>query len=356
MSVQSEHDSVRHGAAQKLHYISSELVDDLSVFQWRRLAFWTMLVLLALSFYLRAFLHYAGQYIWLAAMNLPISAFTPTPYSVRLDYPTDNASAASEMLMVLIGPLFNLGLFVFLCAFAACWQYALSPFPDAGSRFLAAYGIMTVLDPLITLIIDAASANTTAGDAFKLSTYFSAQEGSAIPGAILTCFFDLFLFLLSAFVLYQYLLHIHMNGRMLDVFRRLHAPNAAFFAPDDLEVSVRNLRWILAQAKGWTGFHGAVRKIAVTSYVTLDHLDDRFESRTIHVAIYTQELAGQVRVRLLACIFVVPTAFSHQEQYAFSAASIIFALESHLRYLYSHFNFAAHPVSPVPATRQRLGD
>ncbi len=79
---------------------------------------------------------------------------------------------------------------------------------------------------------------------------------------------------------------------MLDVYHRLHGADSDFFVPEDFEVSVRNLRWILSQAKRWTGFHGGVRKVAVTSYVTKDHLDPNFEARTIHVAIYTQELNG----------------------------------------------------------------
>ncbi len=83
-----------------------------------------------------------------------------------------------------------------------------------------------------------------------------------------------------------------MNGRMLDVYHRLHGADADFFVPEDLEISLRNLRWILTQAKRWTGFHGSTRKIAVTSYVTKDHLDPSFEARTIHIAIYTQELSG----------------------------------------------------------------
>ena len=35
---------------------------------------------------------------------------------------------------------------------------------------------------------------------------------------------------------YYYLLHVHMGGRMLDLYRRLHSPASHFFIPHDYEV------------------------------------------------------------------------------------------------------------------------
>lgn len=85
-------------------------------------------------------------------------------------------------------------------------------FPVTGSRLIAAYGINVVLDPLLFLIVDAATSNYD-GDALKLYNYFNAQEGSGVPGVILTAFFDVILICFSSFLFYQYLLYIHMNGR-----------------------------------------------------------------------------------------------------------------------------------------------
>jgi hypothetical protein len=296
MSVFDEHFNVRDSAADKLFYMSSELTNELSVYNFRKLEFWLMWIFLVVSYYLRLLIHYTGEFIWLSVNNIPIIAFTPSYSSIVMSYPTDNVSATFEMMMVLIGPLFNMSLFVFMCIFALAWQNsAFDAFPDSGSRFIACFGIMTLFDALLVLIVDLSTGNSI-GDAFKLFTYFAANEGSGVPGVVLTVLFYTFLFCISAIGYYQYLLYIHMNGRILDVYRRLRAPHDSLFAPDDLELSVRNLRYVLAQAKRWTGLHGATRKIAVTTYITTDHLDAKFESRVIHVAIYTQELNGQVLV------------------------------------------------------------
>jgi len=88
---------------------------------------------------------------------------------------------------------------------------------------------------------------------------------------------------------------------MLDVYHRLHGDEGSFFVPDDMEISLRTLAWILTQAKRWTGFQGSTRKISVTSYVTKDHLDHSFEERTIHLALYTQDIYGKLHNFNLIC-------------------------------------------------------
>ena len=60
---------------------------------------------------------------------------------------------------------------------------------------------------------------------------------------------------------YVFLLHIHLNGRMLDSYRRINADDSAFFVPHDMEVSPAELQWIVAVAKAWRGPQGTQRKV-----------------------------------------------------------------------------------------------
>lgn len=54
---------------------------------------------------------------------------------------------------------------------------------------------------------------------------------------------------------------------MLDVYRRLHSPERAFFIPDDFEVSNQELSYIVKKAEQWRGFNGERRKVC--AYVLL---------------------------------------------------------------------------------------
>ena len=48
---------------------------------------------------------------------------------------------------------------------------------------------------------------------------------------------------------------------------RLHAPEADFFVPFDLEISNQELSFICSKAEQWRGEEGERRKVAVYDYV-----------------------------------------------------------------------------------------
>lgn len=67
--------------------------------------------------------------------------------------------------------------------------------------------------------------------------------------------------------LYMYFLKLHMNGRMLDIFHRLHGSEDDFFVPYDLELSNEELSYIVQKAEQWRGEEGERRKTTVYDYV-----------------------------------------------------------------------------------------
>ncbi len=62
------------------------------------------------------------------------------------------------------------------------------------------------------------------------------QEGSGVVGIVLTVLLFVVLVLVALFVLYTYLVKLHLDGRLLDLYRRLCAPESAFVIPHDMEV------------------------------------------------------------------------------------------------------------------------
>lgn len=53
----------------------------------------------------------------------------------------------------------------------------------------------------------------------------------------------------------------HNDGRMLDVFQRLTAKEGTYFIPQDLEVSIEELSYVVKKAEQWRGFDGERRKV-----------------------------------------------------------------------------------------------
>ena len=74
----------------------------------------------------------------------------------------------------------------------------------------------------------------------------------------------------TALILHQYLLHAHMNGRMLDVWRRLNAREDDFFVPHDLEVSAAELQHACMRARRYNGAGGARREVVVHDFHATD--------------------------------------------------------------------------------------
>lgn len=62
----------------------------------------------------------------------------------------------------------------------------------------------------------------------------------------------------------------HNDGRMLDIFQRLTAKEGSYFTPQDLEVSIEELSYIVKKAEQWRGFNGERRKVRwLESFISL---------------------------------------------------------------------------------------
>jgi hypothetical protein len=133
------------------------------------------------------------------------------------------------------------------------------------SKFFAAYGIAAVLDPLLVIIIDLIyhNYNCTAsspackvdytstecdcfnGDFLKLWYRMEREEGSGLTGLFITMLLYMGTIIIGCLMLYQYIVYVHRDGRILDQWRRLNGTDEEFFVPDDFEVSDEELKAII---------------------------------------------------------------------------------------------------------------
>ena len=124
------------------------------------------------------------------------------------------------------------------------------------------------------------------GDVLKLWNYFHRAEGNGVVGAFLTLFMYIGLEGLAIFMMYNYLIFIHMNGRLIDVYSRLTAPEERFFIPHDSEVSIRYLNWVCFKANNYRSLMGETMRTAITEYEARDPCNPEDVQFTTHVVIY----------------------------------------------------------------------
>uniref|UniRef100_A0A3P9JRI1 Orofacial cleft 1 candidate 1 n=1 Tax=Oryzias latipes TaxID=8090 RepID=A0A3P9JRI1_ORYLA len=272
-----------------------------------------IMLLLTLMWFVRLYLHYCSQWLYLQAIAVPVNKFCFHAHTVELVYQSSLLHTREELAMVMVGPLtLNAVTFLLVLIRWGC-QLIFGSLPSFMSKFIMAQGVWTVLDPLAVFAVDAVlghliySPDVPVGDAAKLYWHFYRADRSGAAGVFITLFLYAVHFLLSITILSIYLLRFHNDGRMLDVFQRLTAKEGKYFLPQDLELSNQELSYIVKKAEQWRGFNGERRKVAVYDYVwtTEDVLSSSGEEShmeapppppegetSTHVIIYTLYVSG----------------------------------------------------------------
>jgi hypothetical protein len=301
-------------AVRKLRFLKIEILSGLHPGKggWLTPEFWIQVLILVIALWLRIYLHYLGQYLFLRGMRVPVYELSPLPYAATLKYVPDVLPTEIEIGVVVLGPLsVSATLFVFMML-SGIAQTVLGHFPEVLSRFFSMFGIAAILDPLLILAVDgiagrfdcrsrypacavsyaAPDCTCSEGDAWKLAVRFRRDENSPIVGVILTVFIYIVIGMVAAFLLYSFLLHWHLDGRMTDHFRRIHGPEENFTLPHDLELSATELQWILEGSRRYRGPRGTTRKVAVCEYILTDPSHPSFREVSTHIIVYNQELDG----------------------------------------------------------------
>lgn len=299
--------------ARKMRYLQHELISDLRPSQFSSGEFGVQVGVLLVALWLRIYVHYMGQWLFLRFLRVPVYDFRPLPLRMVVKYVSSVLPTETEIGVTIMGQMTNIVFLIAMVGVAYASARVLGHFPEISSRFIAFYGLGTCLDAVLVMVVDVMSGNfncgadsscadvasplctCTEGDAFRLYFRFEADEGSGIVGGFLTAFLFAAMFMLSAFVLYLFLLHVHLDGRMLDVYRRLNGTESAFFVPHDFEISPEELQWIVTKSRRWRGAKGMHKRIAVCTYKLTDPLDPAFAEVTTHLVIYKAVSSGGSR-------------------------------------------------------------
>ncbi|XP_023661544.1 uncharacterized protein ofcc1 isoform X2 [Paramormyrops kingsleyae] len=283
------------------------LLSELGLSRWRCADLLLVIPPLALISFARLYLHYCSQWLFLQAIAVPVSTFQFHLYTVDLVYQNSLLRTHEELVVVLVGPLtLNAATLLLVLIRWGC-QLIFGSSPSFLSNFIMALGVWTVLDPLAVFAVDAVlgrlvySSGRPLADAAKLAWHFHRTQQSHTAGVLITLFLYAVLLVCSITILYIYFLRLHNDGRLMDVFHRLHSQEGSFFVPQDLEVTNQELSYIVKKAEQWRGFNGERRKVAVYDYVWTDDPSSTDPvggnvlvggETSTHVSIYTLHLSS----------------------------------------------------------------
>ena len=232
---------------KKVKYITDELFLDLKWRMRKTIQFQTSLIFIVFLFFLRQFTHYLGQYGACYAMQVPITKFDL--YWYRIEMIEAAWTFNQQAIIVAAGPIANLLLFLLAALSSGLIRKTIGSYPKYFYKVVSWTGLYAVLDPYIVLICDTVSQNYENGDFFKFYVWFKNSGDNGAVGVYLCVFMTSIITLITTYFWYRFMVGYYMNGRILDLYRRLSGNYKAFFVPMDHEVSMKYLQWVITRAK-----------------------------------------------------------------------------------------------------------
>ena len=208
--------------------------------------FWLCMILLLIALWVRIYIHYGGAYAFLRVAGISVTYHALKIYTMIIEYPVNKISV--ELGVILCGNLFNTGAFILLMLASRFFQFVKMRIPKIVAIFISSYGLAVMSDFLLIALIDIASLNTKA-EIMKLYNFYNNIDNSGIVGIFIILFLYFGLLIINAFLLYTYLLYIHMDGRIIDIYVRMTADDSQYYVPNDSEVSAQYLKTVLNKIK-----------------------------------------------------------------------------------------------------------
>lgn len=296
----------RQVAKSKLVFLSMELFGDLVPHQWGKFDSYVTIFIYIIAIWMRMYVHYIAQYLFLQGAGTPVYGFSNSIYQLEYKYMSSSISSSVEVGVVAIGPIFNILIFLMLGYLGGLFYKVAGNLPLSCSKFIASYGVATALDPVLIAVVDildhnyscstkdlhcqesytSSSCHCFEGDMIKLYNRMLKDEGSGITGIFITAIVYSATITITLLLLYEYIVYVHRDARVLDLYRRINAPAEEFFMPDDHEISGEELRSICAMAKKYRSLDGSTRQLQVTTHVDKTNNDIFNRKSTKHYAIY----------------------------------------------------------------------
>ncbi|XP_074253213.1 uncharacterized protein LOC101045670 [Saimiri boliviensis] len=250
-----------------LHFVLVSVSSELQLSQWQSQGFWYIIPLMVSLWFLRLYLHYLGQCLFLQAISAPVTRFHFSPHTIELCYPTSSLHIEEELAVVVVGPLMLNAILLLSVLIRWGCQLLFASCPDVLSKLIITMGLWTVLDPLAVFIVDTLlgwltdNEETPVADAVKLYWMFVRTMQPGILGVVITALLYIFLFIISSLILYVYCLRLHNDSWILDAFQCIHSEETKFFIPYDLEISNQELSFIVKRSEQWRRINGERRKV-----------------------------------------------------------------------------------------------
>jgi hypothetical protein len=258
----------------QVEYCMRAIKDELNLRDPVSLKFYYVVFVFFVSLYAQLYVH--GIFVWFAlrATSTPVDSVDPEWYGLHVHYIHRQTTQLQELFVVFFSMI---SLYFFLLAEVAVgWTFKKisGTIPEQLSTFVFTTSLSAIVVPVVEIILDGI-LDQRRSDWFRLWTFFS-EHGYGQYFTIIT-FVLVYCFMIAGCVVstFLYTMALHLNGILQDSYWRIMIVNEeTCHIPDDLEVSIPELRHIIRKAEQWRGKNGERRKCSVHKLRTIHREED----------------------------------------------------------------------------------
>eukprot|EP00658_Telonema_sp_P-2_P023530 TRINITY_DN19437_c0_g1_i1.p1 TRINITY_DN19437_c0_g1~~TRINITY_DN19437_c0_g1_i1.p1 ORF type:complete len:428 (-),score=118.06 TRINITY_DN19437_c0_g1_i1:170-1453(-) len=269
-------------------YSQRAILDEMSLRKgpsdWK---FWLNIFAFLVATLFQVYGHSCIKYVACILLGTPIDTTQPRGYGLVVEYSLLNTTALEELFVCFFAQLGNFLAVGLLMLFGAVMKKTAGSVPEHLSKFVYALALGDLLVPWIIMIIDYGT-DSSQGDILRLHKFFTLHNYGGFYGYVIFILIYTFFFSIIYVSIFMYTMRLHLNGILQDAYWRILLVNEdSFFIPEDLEVSRRELFYILEKAERWRGKNGERKKIAVHHMNTTDVEFTGYKAMSQYITIKT---------------------------------------------------------------------
>jgi hypothetical protein len=269
----------------QVEYCMRAIKDELSLRNPVSLKFYLVVFVFFVSLYFQLYVH--GVFVWFAlrACGIPIDDVEPTWYGLRVDYIHRQTWPLEELFVVFFSQISLYFLLLTEVSIGWLFRAGAGTIPEQLSKFVFTTAFSATLVPFIEIALDGI-LDLRRSDWFRLYDFFQEHDYGQQFTALI--FLTIYCFMLAGCIVstFLYTMNLHLNGILQDSYWRIvYVNEETCHIPDDLEVSVIELKHIIRRAEQWRGKNGERRKVSAYRLETTDREDPNYLRRDVHVQV-----------------------------------------------------------------------
>jgi hypothetical protein len=299
----------------QVEYCMRAIRDELSLRHPMSFQFYLVVFVFFVSLYFQLYIHGFFVYLALVASGTPRDSVEPTWYGLDVQYVHRQTTPMIELFVVFFSMLSLYFMQLFEVSIGWVFRATTGLIPEQLSKFVYTTAGSAILVPFLEIFLDGVLLKRRS-DWSRLDDFFTEHEYGAQYTAVIFIILYLFMFAGCVVSTFLYTMNLHLNGILQDSYWRIvYVNEETCHIPDDLEISVVELKHIIRKAEQWRGKNGERRKVSVQRLKMTDEEDPDYERNDVLIQVAQLNCGNTEMWKARGDYFIYREFFIQEEGY-----------------------------------------